>query len=440
MWPTNQPEQVVTFYPSEESGYAEFSSFDLSSDGKTVAIGTMFDVRVQVWDVFSREIKYDFFIEQQAGVIRSGNGKAKLTYRSGPGNQVVTGLAFSRDNQRLAVTTAFGVLEERNISNGILLLRDTSYAGNLLYSPDDQLLTNWEFSAQFRDSITGNIVGTLGNHVGSIVSMDFSPDGKTIAIGSSDHNIWLRRSTDGAIVRTFKGHTSTVADLEFSQDGQYIISGSPDNTARLWTVNGGQMEILGEPIDWVWSVGISHNNQFTAFSSFDYYTQFVSVENNTVIETGWSHLDLAFSPQEQIFAIGFPWEDIGIYTIPGFEHLRTITTGFYVDSLEFSDDGTLIAASDSWKKLMVWSLKTNSYLLKIDKDTNSISDIALSPNNRIIVFANGLGIEFWSLGTGEYLSSYPFHSSVRAIDFSPDGRFLAIGLADGTVRIWGIAP
>ncbi len=269
-------------------------------------------------------------------------------------------------------------------------MRDTSYAGNLLYSPDDQILANWEFSAQFRASATGEIIGALGNHVGPIVTMDFSPDGNEIAVGSADHNIWLRRSTDGAIIRTFKGHTSTVADLEFSQDGQYIISGSPDRTARLWTIDGGQMEILGEPIDWVWSVGISLNNQFAAFASFDYYTQFVSLENKNVIETGWSHLDLAFSPVEQIFAIGLPWEDVGIYEIPGFEQKRVISTGgFYVDNLEFSEDGTVIAASDSSDKLMVWSFETNSYLLKINKDTDGIDDIAISPDNRVFVFGNG---------------------------------------------------
>ncbi len=74
-----------------------------------VAIGTMIQVRVLVWDVSSTEIKYDFYIEQQTNVGIPENARAKQLYRSRPGELIVTGLAFSHDNQRLAVTTAFGV-------------------------------------------------------------------------------------------------------------------------------------------------------------------------------------------------------------------------------------------------------------------------------------------------------------------------------------------
>lgn len=75
---------------------------------------------------------------------------------------------------------------------------------------------------------------TLKGHLGSLTSVDFSPDGKRILTGSLDKTAKLWDAETGREILTLKGHTDIVNGVAFSPDGTQIITGSRDKTARLW--------------------------------------------------------------------------------------------------------------------------------------------------------------------------------------------------------------
>ena len=86
----------------------------------------------------------------------------------------------------------------------------------------------------------GNIFGEIAYSPGHQTScryldicVAFSPDGNTIASGSSDNSIRLWNANTGTLLRTLTGHTSLVYSVAFSPDGNTIASGSLD-TIRLW--------------------------------------------------------------------------------------------------------------------------------------------------------------------------------------------------------------
>jgi hypothetical protein len=65
-----------------------------------------------------------------------------------------------------------------------------------------------------------------------------SPDGRTLALGTSDGTILLWEVASGQVRRRFRGHLATVMALDFAPDGKTLASGSFDNTALLWDVIG----------------------------------------------------------------------------------------------------------------------------------------------------------------------------------------------------------
>ncbi|MBE8986568.1 WD40 repeat domain-containing protein, partial [Nostoc sp. LEGE 12450] len=75
-------------------------------------------------------------------------------------------------------------------------------------------------------------------------SVAFSPDGKTIASGSSDNTVRLWNLA-GQELKTLKGHSSYVLSVAFSPDGKTIASGSNDNTVRLWNLDLENLLTLG---------------------------------------------------------------------------------------------------------------------------------------------------------------------------------------------------
>ncbi|MEA5567378.1 WD40 repeat domain-containing protein, partial [Anabaena sp. UHCC 0399] len=68
----------------------------------------------------------------------------------------------------------------------------------------------------------------LEGHSSSVVSVSFSPDGKTLASGSLDNTIKLWNLETGKEIRTLTGHSNPVWSVSFSQDGKTLASGSGD--------------------------------------------------------------------------------------------------------------------------------------------------------------------------------------------------------------------
>ena len=130
----------------------------------------------------------------------------------------------------------------------------TSSVISVNFSPDGRTLVSgsWE-SIKLWNVETGEEIRTLQGHDGWVYSLNFSPDGKTLVSCSADNTIKLWNVETGQEIRTLKGHDSYVWSVNFSPDGKTLVSGSNDYTIKLWNLgtDWGLSDLMGRSCDWV---------------------------------------------------------------------------------------------------------------------------------------------------------------------------------------------
>ncbi len=118
----------------------------------------------------------------------------------------------------------------------LLLSGHTGSVYSLAFSPDSKTLAtgSYDDTVQLWDTATGKHEGVI-NVDSTVRSVAFSPDGKLLATGSSSGSVRVWDAATGKMLADLKGHTDSVTSIAFSPDGKQIISSSQDGSVRVWT-------------------------------------------------------------------------------------------------------------------------------------------------------------------------------------------------------------
>ena len=289
-----------------------------------------------------------------------------------------------------------------------------------------------------------SLLHTLTGHTHRVNSVAFSPDGQTVASGSSDKTIKLWNVTTGKEVRTLTEHTD-VWSVAFSPDGQTLASSSYSMAIKLWNVTTGKgVRTLTGHTATVWSVAFSPDGQTLASGSGGNTIKLWNMATGKEVHTLSGHTNavnsVAYSPDGQTVASGSDDTTIKLWNVATGKAVRTLTEyTSRVFHVAFSPDGQILASGSNDFTIKLWNVATGKEVRILSGHTNNVVDVAFSPDGQTVASGSSdKTIKLWNMATGKEVRTLTGHTdAVWSVAFSPDGQTLASGSWDTSIKIWG---
>ncbi|MBI1279669.1 MAG: hypothetical protein GC179_16190 [Anaerolineaceae bacterium] len=287
---------------------------------------------------------------------------------------------------------------------------------------------------------------TLGEETATVESIAFSPDGKWLAVGSSDGIVKLWNVATGESGLELKGHTNGATSVAFGSGGYSIAVGTANGEVRLWDATSGESYGFLQKHDTrVESVAFT-DGFLVASGALDGSVKLWDIamgkeqpalaEKDELAPVG----SVAFSPDGAKLAVG-AGSTIKLWDITAGTAPTVLETEISkIATLSFSPDGTSLVYGGAGTAAWVWDLKGDNHAL-LEGHTDQVMALAFSPDGQVIASGDAGALRLWAATKGENLAALtsPSGQAVNSVAFNPDGTLIASAGSTGGVVLWGTA-
>jgi WD40 repeat protein len=312
---------------------------------------------------------------------------------------------------------------------------------SVAFSPDGKsILTGSQDSTARLWDLQGNLLHLFKGHEGIISSITFSPDGETILTGSTDKTarIW---DLQGNLLQKFIGHRGIIFCVAFSPDGKTILTGSTDKTAMLWNLQGNVLRVFKGHENTISSVAFSKDCKSILTGSNDKTARLWDLQGN-LLQVFYGHesaiTSVAFSPDDKDIFTGSKDSTARRWDLKG--NVLRVFKGHenIVTSIATSSDGKHLITGSWDKTVRLWDMQ-GKMLQVFNGHEAEIEGVAFSPGGSTILSGSGdRTARLWDLEGLELQEMRGHDEAINSVTFSHDGKSILTGSNDKTAMLWDL--
>ncbi len=479
------------------------SSVAFSHSGGLIAASSA-DKTIRVWNVangslitsftaHSTQIRQIAFSMDDSRLASAGDDAALKIWRttdwslerslSGPTN-VVMGIAFSPDGTRIAGASWDQTVRVWRLSDGALLnsLNQGSSAASVAFSANGAYLASGGSNGVINlwNGQTGGFIRALTGHTGTVLSLTFLQDNRTLVSGSwyPDYTMKMWDADLGVFVQDVTSHNAPVTDVLFAPGNRHAVSAA--GSAKVWNI------LYGNPIRTMsgsaTNIACSSDGQLLAVPGFNKDLLIYRISDGALLKTvsGFPEqvTGAAFSKDGTLLAAGAffngtddkvrlfrtsDWAQVGqlsgTFLFGPFVSLGFSANGQYLAAvcegapavwrlsdgavvfhpnegagqIRFSADGQLLAMTGNTTKIF----RVADWSLQRSLPTSMAQALDFSPDGKLLATTEYGSVKIWRVSDGSLLANYTEGIgyggfAATSIRFSPNGRMFGYGLYDGT--------
>ncbi len=477
LWDVHTGECLQTFLGKQ----SEVWSVAFSPDGNTLAnVGD--DFTLQLWDILSNKCWQTFSghsdwilsinFSPDGKILASGSGDRTIKLwdvNSGHCLQTLLGhsnqirsLVFSPDGKTLVSSSDDRTVKIWDIDRSrclrTLLGHNSNVRSVTITAPRncnntklDYIVASGseDFALKVWNTRTGECLSTLRGYHNGVWSVAFdNSSNNLLASGHDDSRIRIWNLDTASTLRILQGHSNRVLSVIFSYDNQILASGSEDCSIILWDVNTGLcLRKLQGHKSGLRSLAFTKDNRILASSSDDRTIKLWNVSTGQCLTTLRGHTNRIRSIAIQktvngleVLASGSDDGTIKLWDICTGECIQTLQGHTsWVRSVAFSHDGCLLASGSDDFTIKFWDIRTGECIQTLEEHTSWVWSVAFAPvdisqDYTIASCSEDRTVKIYRAQNNQTLSG---HSSlVCCVTFSGDGKILASGSQDETIKLW----
>jgi len=238
-----------------------------------------------------------------------------------------------------------------------------------------------------------------------------------------------------ALIHSIDAFLVDASLISFQPQGDLIAVGSRNDTKiTIWDVESGLLEKEISISSSTYDLKFHPDGQILVHSGYDNFIRLIDINTLNVIRTipdGYGKIDV--SPDGSIIASSN--NGLRLIDFNTGEDIKKLSYNSTINGINFSPDGSLIAAGFDFDTIKVWQVYTGELdKILIGQDGHAVA-VKIHPNNQIL----GSGyydnkILLWDIASGTIIKELIGHESSQ-LSFHPFGEYL-VSSEEGAQHLW----